>query len=1177
MRKEETKLRQLEKKTFISSFFFLYLPLLSLIAAAAVSLFIVQLRSVKTELAGVERQFLEGKKLLLAHKLNGVIDDIMYVSDAGRLLNIKDRDLEDADIKRLRLIYKSFLERKQQYAGIVWYDAEGSEIVRVDFDGNTASITPEEELEQRPNAPLIHKVFELQPGELYISAREGRSYPSLIVSKAVFNRGEDVYGAVVMQAIGERFFSTLVEEKSKTPGIVMLLENNGEWIIAPEELGDNAATSMGSDLLSEIENSDSGVFTHREGICVFTSVYPLRNSGFMPAGLEASEIYLKSDGERSNEYHWILVSRIPRRVIISEMRNFSLVLFPIALFAAAGFAAAALRIARARSKRILIEQQYREEAAIYNKNPAPVIRTTLSGAVVRYNEAAARLFSTQLLRKSAFNLFNNLKSDGVQNILITSSFQFEEKIGNRHYLFTVKRDDPGQSLLFFGSDITALKQMESELSKLSLAVEQSANVVVITDTKGTIIFANKAFELTTGYSREEALGKNPRILKSGYQPDGLYRRLWETISSGNIWQGEFLNKRKDGSEYWEKAVISPIKDDHGEVVNYLAVKEDITGAKQAAEELTIAKEEAEAANRLKSEFLANMSHEIRTPMNAILGFTDILLDEETKKGRRENLEAIKSSGTNLLSLINDILDFSKIEAGKITLERARCNLRSLIDYNKTIFNTVGRDKKLKFEVTVKESVPKIVLGDEHKINQILQNLLSNAFKFTDYGSVSLYCSYNYSKEQALITVRDTGIGIPNEKQEIVFSPFEQADSSTVREYGGTGLGLAISKRLAEMMDGDITVTSSIGKGAVFTVLLHLPIVEAESDDTIPVQNDLSPGEQMVKRWVSAMDGEKDMEDILFEGIQALPSKLANVEEAIDRNRQKDIAFFSHDLKGLAGNLGMTEIYEAATQLNDEATVEQYDKERIASLFTELTRLIELIPEHYFLGPRPREEVNGTMLDFNILVAEDNVVNQKLIKALLAPLQSEPTIVSNGREALDMLHARHFDLLLLDMQMPVLNGEEAVRRIRTDHELKDMYIIALTAHALKGDAERYINIGCDDYISKPIDREVLKEKITERIAVKRETLSEGAGDKEPAGPGRGELSNKEKEEVSYIIGNLKKNISIFNPVTVSALAEKLASVGEDSGLTGLASQLRNAAENFDDRELSRIVDKLSNYI
>ncbi len=1175
MRKEETKLKQLEKKTFISSFFFLYLPLLSLIVAAAVSLFVVQLKSVKTELTSVERQFLEGKKLLLVHQLNGVIEDIMYVSDAGRLLNIKERDLEAADIKRLELIYKSFLERKQHYAGIAWYDAEGNDILRVDFNGSTASIVPEEKLNQRLNTPLLHAVFGLQPGELYISAREGGPYPSLTVSKAVFNRGGDVSGAVVMQSIGEKFFSALVEEASKTPGTVMLIDNDGEWIIAPEESEDSAVTTMGSEFFSEIENNDSGVVTHREGICVFTSVYPMRDSSFMPAGLKASEIDVKSDGKQSDGYRWVLVSLIRRSVIASEMRDFSLVLFPVALFAAAGFAAAALRIAGARSKRILLEQQYREEAAIYNKNPAPVIRTTLSGAVVRYNEAAARLFSTQLLRESAFNLFNNLKSDGIQNILITSSFQFEEKIGDRHYLFTVKRDDPGQSLLFFGFDITALKQMESELSKLSLAVEQSANVVVITDTRGNIIFANKAFELTTGYSREEAIGKNPRILKSGYQPDGLYRRLWETISSGNIWQGEFLNKRKDGSEYWEKAIISPIKDDRGKVVNYLAVKEDITGAKQAAEELTIAKEEAEAANRLKSEFLANMSHEIRTPMNAILGFTDILLDDETEKGRRENLEAIKSSGTNLLSLINDILDFSKIESGKITLERARCNLRSLIDYNKTIFNTVAEDEKLGFEVTVEESVPKNVLGDELKINQILQNLLSNAFKFTDYGSVSLYCSYNYSKEQALITVRDTGIGIPMEKQEIIFSPFEQADSSTVREYGGTGLGLAISKRLAEMMDGDITVTSSIGKGAAFTVLLHLPIVEAEPDDTIPVQNDLSPGEQMVKRWVSAMDGEKDMEDILFEGIQALPSKLANVEEAIDSSRQKDIAFFSHDLKGLAGNLGMTEIYEAATQLNDEATVEQYDKKRIASLFTELTRLIELIPDRYFLGPQ--EEVNDTVPEFSILVAEDNIVNQKLIKALLTPLQPDPTIVSNGREALDMLHARHFDLLLLDMQMPVLNGEEAVRRIRADNELKDIYIIALTAHALKGDAERYINIGCDDYISKPIDREVLEEKITQRIALKRETVSEGAGDEEPVGPGREELSKKEKEEVAYIIGNLKKNISIFNPVTVSALAEKLASVGEDSGLTGLASQLRNAAENFDDRELSRIVDKLSNYI
>ncbi|MEW5814701.1 MAG: PAS domain S-box protein, partial [Spirochaetota bacterium] len=264
---------------------------------------------------------------------------------------------------------------------------------------------------------------------------------------------------------------------------------------------------------------------------------------------------------------------------------------------------------------------------------------------------------------------------------------------------------------------------EERLNRLSIAVEQSAHVIIITDLKGNIVFANKAIEKATGYSQEEIIGKNTRLFKSGYHTQADYKVLWETLKSGNVWHGQFLNKRKDGSTFWEEAVITPIKNSKGEIINYIAVKEDITRRKEAEEELKQAKEEAEAANRLKSEFLANMSHEIRTPMNAILGFTEILIDEEYDPTKLEKLEVIKNSGINLLNLINDILDFSKIEAGKIELEKANFGFKRLIEHIKSIFINVAEEKDLDFKVVIHPSVPAVVVGDEHRINQIILNIL----------------------------------------------------------------------------------------------------------------------------------------------------------------------------------------------------------------------------------------------------------------------------------------------------------------------------------------------------------------------------------------------------------------------------------------------------------------------
>jgi len=403
----------------------------------------------------------------------------------------------------------------------------------------------------------------------------------------------------------------------------------------------------------------------------------------------------------------------------------------------------------------------------------------------------------------------------------------------------------GRAIKSFGTvqDITTLKQVEekllklnrelelrvfertAEIKKLSEAVIHSPAIVMITDPDGTIEYVNPKFTEITGYTFDEITGQNPRVLNAGFHEQKYFTKLWKTIKSDKVWQGELCNKKKNGEIFWEHTSISSIKAKDNKITHFVAVKEDITLRKQMEEELTKAKEEAEVANKTKSEFLANMSHEIRTPMNAVLGFADLLSNMVNDKLQKSYLDSIKSSGKSLLTLINDILDLSKIEAGKLELQYSYVDLHDVFSELKNIFSLASKEKGLKFIVDIESNFPLLIQIDEIRLRQIIINLLSNAFKFTTKGQVSLTAKAikivkngNNNFCDLHIDVKDTGIGITEDSKAKIFDSFNQQEGQSTKKYGGTGLGLAISQRLVNLMNGIINLQSKLNKGSNFSII-----------------------------------------------------------------------------------------------------------------------------------------------------------------------------------------------------------------------------------------------------------------------------------------------------------------------------------------------------------------------
>ena len=649
----------------------------------------------------------------------------------------------------------------------------------------------------------------------------------------------------------------------------------------------------------------------------------------------------------------------------------------------------------------------------------------------------------------------------------------------------------------------ALRESEE---KFRTIIETTPDGYYEVDRNANFTFFNDSMCKILGYSREEMATLNQLELLDETNSQKLRDTFNKVLDSGNpITSLSWTLYDKNRSLRFVESSVSLIKDPKGNPVGFGGFIRDVT-QRQRAEVMYRAKLAAEAASRTKSEFLASMSHEIRTPLNAIIGLVELMLTSDLPPDQREDLDVVKSSAYSLLSIINNILDFSKIEAGKLEFEKTPFGFRQFMDESLKIMGMKSHEKGIELAYRVAPGVPDRILGDPVRLRQILLNLVDNAIKFSDKGEVIVSAAVQSKEDYEVvlqISVADSGIGIPEDKQRSIFGAYNQGDPSTLRQYGGTGLGLAVSAQLVDLMGGNIKLKSQPSQGSCFRFTARF-IIQQDGGQHQPevTHPDLAGLNVLV---VDDNDSGRKITLEILEELQIRAAAAAGPQEAreiLSRSKTQKEPF---DLILIDSDMPETDGFSLAAWIINQ---QQSDAGIIMLLtFPHLKRKAELETLGIAAGivkPFGASELAGVILSalgieeakaessaltqkkairipsrsLKILVAEDTAFNQKFIQRLLDRWNHQISLVGNGREALEALKNESFDIVLMDVQMPLVNGLEATKTIRLDEQQSKnhMPIIAMTAHAIKGDRERCLEAGMDEYISKPIDSDKLFDAI-----------------------------------------------------------------------------------------------------
>ncbi len=706
---------------------------------------------------------------------------------------------------------------------------------------------------------------------------------------------------------------------------------------------------------------------------------------------------------------------------------------------------------------------------------------------------------------------------------------------------TSVRDNAGQLVGSFAfiTDISERKRAEEELKssqrQLADIIDFLPDATLVIDKEGHVIAWNREVEKMTGYKAEEMLGKGdyeyskafyqgekrPIIIDLVLLPQEEIEKEYVMLSrDGDILIGESKVTVVRGENRRLSAWARPIYDASGNIVGAIECIRDVTELEEyrmhleemiesRTEELKNAKDAAESAARAKSDFLANMSHEIRTPMNAIIGFSNLALKTELTAKQYDYIKKIEISAKSLLGIINDILDFSKIEAGRMELEKIDFRLDDVVNNIVNMITVEGEKKGLEILSDIAGDVPHALIGDPLRLGQVLTNLANNAVKFTEQGSILIKAQLvEKDADECVIqfSIKDTGIGMTKSQMEKLFTAFTQADTSVTRRFGGTGLGLTISKHLVEMMDGEIVVESTPGEGSTFSFTARLARQQEANELKLQAPDDMKGLKVLI------VDDNDIAREVLTEQIRSFhfeANSVASGREAIQElkrssgGRPYDLVLMDWKMPEMDGidaaeiilkdtGLNQTPLIFMVSAFGREEIVQKAEKVGVNSYLMKPVNQSLLFNTimHAFnrtdlavtnnRSIRSSDTVIYRFDGVNVLLVEDNLFNQQVATEVLTGLGMEIEIADNGMEAIHKITGNHYDLVLMDVQMPVMDGYEATRQLRKIPQYSALPVVAMTAHAMQGAKEECLAAGMNDYVSKPIDVEQLVEVVSRYI-------------------------------------------------------------------------------------------------
>ncbi len=774
------------------------------------------------------------------------------------------------------------------------------------------------------------------------------------------------------------------------------------------------------------------------------------------------------------------------------------------------------------------EQKFRHFS---ESSPDAILVTNPHGVILDANPAACRLcacardelagrYIQELVPSEKSNLvIERLRGPSGEEMLFTEGYCLRSDGQIVPVEISGRRIDYGDqsALLLHFHDITerktaiaAIKQAEE---KYRAIFENAVEGIFQSSLDGRFISANPALAKIYGYdSPDEMIAQVTDIGRQLYvdpEARSTFARLLE--ENGSVSQFEAQVRRKDGTIIWTAENARLVRDEFGKPAYHEGFVEAITERKIAAEKTMRAIEAAESASQARGEFMANISHEIRTPLNGIIGMTELALDTELSEEQREYLERVKGSADSLLQVINQVLDFSKIEAGKVVPDSINFSLRETVGSAMATLAVRAHTKGIEMASNIFPYVPDALVGDAHRLRQILLNLIGNAVKFTERGEIVVHVDTDLQSADTIclhFAVTDTGIGIPAEKQKAIFEAFSQADGSMTRKYGGTGLGLAISAHLVEMLGGKIWVSSEPGVGSSFHFTACFSLQSGESmhanvgehpelrDIRVLVVEENSVNRRILQAMLLEWDMQPRVADDCHSALDAIKwarssgkpyslvildakaAELDGVSLIEEMQRDPDIADTPTITLTTAGR------GSGARTSGPETTISIMKPIRQANLMNAVLRALKLQPELPVADRRAAPTVPATgMARLRILLAEDNAVNQLVVVRMLEREGHEVVVASNGKEALTAFATQQFDLIVMDAQMPELDGFETTALIREKEKSsgKHIPILAMTAHAMKGDRERCLAAGMDDYIAKPVRAHEFRERIKSLLA------------------------------------------------------------------------------------------------